>query len=87
MSQYILKLFITGQTEKSHKAVANLQRLFDQMGVEYQLIVVDVLEQPECAEQDRVLATPTLIRVMPLPARRIIGDLSDVERVRIGLGL
>jgi circadian clock protein KaiB len=81
-----LTLFITGQTRRSEHAVRQLQGLLG--GIENcQLTVVDVLEQPEIAERLGILATPTLIKDHPPPMRRLIGDLSDVRRVRAELGL
>ena len=88
MNKYLLKLFITGQTPRSALAVTNLRRICDEaLGTEYQLIIVDVLERPQLAEDEKILATPTLIKVLPPPARRIIGDLSDTKRVMLGLDL
>lgn len=79
---YRLKLYITGQTPRSKKALANLRRICEQnLSDQYELEVIDVLENPEAGEADRVVATPTLIKELPLPVRRIIGDLSDKEQV------
>ncbi|WP_169978368.1 circadian clock KaiB family protein [Tautonia rosea] len=88
MDRYVLKLYITGLTSRSQRAVATLQRLCDsELAGRYELVVVDVLEQPELAEQDKVLATPTVIKEHPEPQRRIIGDLSDAARVLAALDL
>jgi len=87
MNTYRLKLFITGQTANSDLAIANLKELFDQSHIDYELSIVDVLEHPGLAEKERVMATPTLIKLSPPPVRRIIGDFSDTQRVIIGLGL
>jgi circadian clock protein KaiB len=88
MNQFIFKLYITGQTPKSEIAVANLRRICTTwFGSQCQITVVDVLEQPEIAEQDHIMATPTLVKLYPPPVQRVIGDLSDQERVRISLGL
>jgi circadian clock protein KaiB len=88
MNAYIFRLYITGQTPRSAQAVANLQRIcVDWLDGQCEITVVDVLEQPERAEEDRVLATPTLLKIAPPPARRVIGDLSDTEKVLWGLGL
>jgi circadian clock protein KaiB len=87
MESYRLKLYITGQTTNSDQAIENLRYLFDQSGVNYELSIVDVLEHPQLAEEDKVLATPTLIKISPLPVRRISGDLSNLDRVIVGLGL
>jgi circadian clock protein KaiB len=83
-----LKLFITGQTPRSIYAVENLKRLCQEaLRDQCEVIIIDVLENPELAEDDRVLATPTLIKSAPPPARRVIGDLSDIQKVLQGLGL
>lgn len=88
MEKYRLKLFITGQTSRSSRAIANLRRICeDELGTEYELNIIDVLERPQMAEDDRILATPTLIKEFPLPVRRIIGDLSDTRQVLLGLEL
>ncbi len=87
MNTYRLKLYITGQTAYSDLAIANLKGLFDQSQINYELSIIDVLEYPDLAEKDKIMATPTLIKLSPLPVRRIIGDFSETERVIIGLGL
>lgn len=86
--KYVLKLYITGMTPRAERAVANLRRICDEeLGGQYKLIVVDVLEQPQLAEDEKILATPTLIKVLPAPLRRIIGDMSDTEKVLLGLDM
>lgn len=88
MSQYLLKLYIAGKTARTERALENLRRICDaHVDVAYQIEVIDVLERPELAEEARVLATPTVIRVLPPPARRVIGDLTETERVLVGLDL
>ena len=88
MNKYLLKLFITGQTQRSVSAIANLRRICEEwLGTDYELVIIDVLERPQLAEDDKILATPTLIRELPLPVRRIIGDLSDTKQVMLGLDL
>lgn len=88
MRKFLLKLYITGHTPKSERAIANLRRICEEeLGGEYELMVIDVLEQPQLAEDDKILATPTLIRALPPPMRRVIGDLSDSEKVLLGLDL
>ena len=88
MNKYLLKLFITGQTVRSSRAVTNLRRICEkELGKEYELVIIDVLERPQVAEDEKILATPTLIKEFPLPARRIIGDLSDTNQVLLGLEL
>ena len=86
--RYLLRLFVTGKTPRASAAVANLRRICDEdLDGRYELEVIDVLEQPDAAEAARVLATPTLIKMLPPPLRRIIGDLSDREKVLLGLEL
>lgn len=88
MNKYVLKLFITGQTPRSTYAIANLNRIcHEALRDQCDVLIIDVLENPELAEEDRVLATPTLIKTSPPPARRVIGDLSDIQKVIWGLGL
>lgn len=88
LSKYLLKLYITGATPRAQFAIDNLRRICEEeLGGAYELEVIDVLEHPEVAEQDRILATPTLIKQLPPPLRRVIGDLSDKEKVLLGLEL
>jgi circadian clock protein KaiB len=86
--KYILKLYVTGATPRSQAALNNLKKIMDVdfKGV-YSLKVIDVVKQPKLAEDDKILATPTLIRMLPPPIARIIGDLSDREKVLLGLDL
>lgn len=88
MTNYILKLYITGTTPNSERALANLHRLCDEeLDERYEIVVIDVLENPQLAEDDKILATPTLIKSLPPPLRRVIGDLSNNEKVLLGLDL
>lgn len=89
MKRYVLKLYINGQTPRSRQAIANLHAICEgALGREgYKLTIIDVLERPHLAEEDKILATPVLIREVPLPQRRIIGDLSNQTRVLAGLDL
>ncbi|MFP4030837.1 MAG: circadian clock KaiB family protein [Desulfococcaceae bacterium] len=88
MKEYLLKLFVTGRTTRSERAIANLRRLCDrELAGRYELLVVDILERPHLAEEERIMATPTLVRVMPQPVRRVVGDLSDETQVRAGLDI
>ncbi|HGY5549943.1 MAG TPA: circadian clock protein KaiB [Prochlorococcus sp.] len=85
---YILKLYVAGNTTNSMRALNTLRNILENefRGV-YALKVIDVLKNPQLAEEDKILATPTLAKILPPPVRRIIGDLSDRERVLIGLDL
>lgn len=88
MSKFRLKLYITDRTPRSEQAIVNLRRICEeQLGGDYELIVIDVLERPQLAEEEKILATPTLIKELPPPLRRIIGDLSDREKVLLGLDI
>jgi len=88
MANYILKLYITGSTPNSERALANLRRLCEEeLDERYEVQVIDVLQNPQLAEDDRILATPTLVKALPPPLRRVIGDLSDNEKVLLGLDL
>ncbi|QKG51844.1 circadian clock KaiB family protein [Hymenobacter sp. BRD67] len=83
-----LRLYVAGQTAKSIAALANLRRYCEQhMPGRYHLEVIDLLEKPQLAEGDQILAIPTLVRKMPEPIRKVIGDLSNEERVFVGLDL
>ena len=86
MNEYRFILYIAGQTTRSQRAVANLRRICqDALAGQYYLRIIDVLEEPELAERQKILATPTLIKEAPLPVRSLIGDLSDQAKVLAGL--
>ena len=85
---FVLKLYVTGATPRANLAIANLRRICEQeLQGDYELQIIDVLEHPQLAEDERILATPTLIKQLPPPLRRVIGDLSDSEKVLLGLEL
>lgn len=80
------KLYVAGHTPRSVSAIANLKALCDEyMPGRYQIEIIDLLEKPELARSDQVVAIPTLVRKLPGPIRRIIGDLSNTERVLVSL--
>ncbi|MDJ0725695.1 MAG: circadian clock protein KaiB [Prochloraceae cyanobacterium] len=85
---YVLKLYVAGNTPNSVRALKTLKNILEQdfQGV-YALKVIDVIKNPQLAEEEKILATPTLAKVLPPPVRKIIGDLSDREKVLIGLDL
>lgn len=86
--RYLLKLYITGNTPRSRRAIANLQRFCEEeLQGNGEVTVIDVLEQPQLAEDEHILVTPTLIKEFPLPRQRIIGDLSDSQTVLFGLSI
>ena len=83
-----LRLYVAGNSPRSRLALENLKRLCDtHLGTRYQIEVVDLREKPELAKIDQILAVPTLIRKMPEPMKRIIGDLSDADRALVALDL
>jgi circadian clock protein KaiB len=83
-----LRLYVAGQTPKSITAFANLKKICEQhLKGKYTIEVIDLLENPKLAKGDQILAIPTLVRKLPVPIRKIIGDLSDTERVLVGLNL
>ena len=84
--QYQLRLYVAGQSARSVTALANLKRVCDQhLEGRYSVEVIDLLEQPHLAKGDQILAVPTLVRKLPEPIRKIIGDLSNTDRVLVGL--
>src|SRR5579859_3648888 len=88
MTRYAFRLYVAGQTERSQAAEANLRVLCESLlPGGYELEVIDAVEQPGLAEEQRILATPTVLRLTPPPQRRVIGDLSDRRRAADALGL
>jgi circadian clock protein KaiB len=86
--RYMLRLYVAGQTAKSLVAFANLKQICEEhLAGKCTIEVVDLLENPQLAEGDQILAIPTLVRRLPPPIRKIIGDLSNTERVLVGLDL
>ncbi len=87
-AHYVLKLFVTGMTPRSQKALRNLQKILrENLGDNYELEVIDIYQQPTLARGDQIVAVPTLIKQLPSPIRRLIGDLSKEERIILGLDL
>jgi circadian clock protein KaiB len=83
-----LRLYVAGQTPKSMTAFANLKRFCEQhLAGKYRLEVIDLLKEPQLARGDQILAVPTLVRKLPEPIKKIIGDLSNTERTLVGLDL
>jgi len=86
--EWNLRLYVAGQTPKSLQAFANLKRICEEhLAGEYNIEVIDLLKHPQLAKGDQILALPTLVRKLPVPVRKIIGDLSNTERVLVGLDL
>ena len=83
-----LRLYIAGQTPKSVAALKNLRKICDEyMPEKYELKVIDLLKQPQLARGDQIVAVPTVVKNLPVPIRKLIGDLSNTERVLVGLDL
>jgi circadian clock protein KaiB len=85
---YVLRLFVTGMTPRSTRAIRAVRSLCERrLKDHFELEIVDVYQQPQMIQGEQVFATPTLIKYQPLPLRRIIGDMSDTQRLCVGLGL
>jgi len=85
---YNLRLYVAGQTPKSIAAIANLKKICDaHLSGRYDITIVDLMKDPALAQRDQIVAIPTLIRQLPEPLKRIIGDLSNVEKVLVGLDI
>jgi len=88
MARYLLKLYIAGHNTRSERAIVNLKQICEaHLHNDYQLIIVDVRERAQLAADEGIVATPTLVRELPKPVKRVVGDLSDTERVLTGLEL
>jgi len=88
VERYILRLYVTGMTSRSSRAVSNLKAICEEyLEGRYDLEVIDIYQQPVLTKGEQIIAAPTLIKKLPLPMRRIIGDMSNRERVLLGLDL
>lgn len=86
--RYVLRLYVTGMTARAARAIRNVRAICDEhLKGGYDLEVIDLYQQPALAREAQIIAAPTLIRKLPLPLRRIIGDMSERDRVMVGLGL
>jgi len=86
--KYVLRLYITGMTPNSRRAVENIKNICEQhLQGRYELVVIDIFQQPTLAEGEQIIAAPTLIKQLPHPLRRLIGDMSNTEKVLLGLDL
>jgi circadian clock protein KaiB len=84
--RYVLRLYITGSTPRSQEAIRNIRRICEEeLGGCYDLEIIDVYQQPELAKKEQILAAPTLIKELPLPLRKLVGDMSNREKVIVGL--
>jgi circadian clock protein KaiB len=85
---YVLKLYITGMTPNSQRAVENVKKICEEhLKGRYELEIVDIYQQPQLAQEAQLIAVPTLVKSLPLPLRKLIGDMSDKEKILIGLNL
>ena len=85
---YVLQLYVTGMTPRSARAIANARDICEtHLQGQYELSVIDIYQQPQLAKDEQIIAVPTLVKKLPLPLRRIIGDLSNRDRVLLGLNL
>jgi circadian clock protein KaiB len=85
---YVLRLYVSGQTPRSVLAIENMRRICSEyLDQRYSLEIIDIYQHPEACQQQQIIAAPTLIKVLPQPLRRIIGDLSNTEKVLVGLDL
>lgn len=86
--KYVLRLFVTGTTPKSMRAIRNIRKICDEyLEGRYELEVIDIYQQPGAAKEEDIMASPTLVKKLPLPIRKLIGDLSDMEHVLVGLNV
>jgi len=86
--KYVLRLYVTGMTPRSTRAIQNIKKICDEeLKGRCDLEVIDIYQRPVLAEGEQIIATPTLVKKLPLPLRRFIGDLSDMERIVLGLDL
>ena len=86
--KFLLRLYITGQTPRSVKSIDNLRRFCEtHLKGQYEIEVIDIYQQPSLASENQIIAAPTLIKRLPLPLRRLVGDLSNEQRVLAGLDL
>lgn len=86
--KYILRLFVTGTTPRSIQAMAAIRKICEEnLRGRYELEIIDVYQQPDLARTEQIIAAPTLIKKLPVPLRRFIGDMSDTERILVGLDL
>ncbi len=85
---YVLRLYVAGNTPRSARAILNIRRICEEhLAGRYELEVVDIYQQPTLAEGEQIIAAPTLVKKLPLPLRRFIGDMSVTERILVGLDL
>jgi circadian clock protein KaiB len=87
-AEYILRLFVAGTTTRSVRAIANLRRICEEhLAGRYDLEVIDIYQHPELAKEVQIFAAPTLVKELPLPLRQFVGDMSNVDKVVLGLDI
>jgi circadian clock protein KaiB len=87
-AKHVLQLYVAGMTTKSIDAITNVRKLCEKhLTGRYDLMVIDIYQQPQLAKEEQIIATPTLIKRLPLPLRRLIGDMSDTAKFLVGMGL
>jgi circadian clock protein KaiB len=88
LPRFVFRLYVSGTTPRSSRAIRNIHRICEEhLRGRYELEVVDIYQQPGLAGEEQIIAAPTLIKSLPLPLRRFIGDISEPERVLVGIGL
>ncbi len=86
--KYVLRLYVTGMTPRSTQAIANIKKICEEyLKGRYELEVVDIYQQPEIAREGELIAAPTLVKKLPVPIRKLIGDMSNAEKVLVGLNI
>ena len=86
--KYTLRLYVTGMTPRAQEAIRNLKKICEEeLCDQYKLEIIDIYQQPELAVSEQIVAAPTLIKELPLPLRRLVGDMSDRDRVLVGLDI
>src|SRR5215216_656965 len=86
-AKYILRLYVTGSSPRSLKAVYNLKKLCEEHLPDYDLEVIDIYKNPEAARDEQIIAAPTLVKQLPTPLRKFVGDLSNTQKILIGLDI
>ena len=87
-AKYILRLYVTGSSERSLKAVYNLKKICEEhLPDDYDLEVIDIYKNPEAARDEQIIAAPTLVKKLPMPLRKFVGDLSDTKKILVGLDI
>lgn len=86
--KFVLRLYVSGATSRSSRAIENIRNFCEEhLKGRYELEIIDIYQQPELLEKDQVVAAPTLIKQLPLPLRKLIGDMSDREKILVGLNI